>query len=534
MAKSRGWRKARIRPIENALISVEEVRGVAEDAFRAAQGDADGQTEADWWREDAARLNRMAEEAHRSGKAIDVGDGPGDLNEGGVHAPTAPGVVIEAPRVEKGKGASERARKIREEAEKVPLTEEKVVGEEVGRRDYDAIEREMTPSERGDMEEAENEDRSEWADRMIDDYNPDDDLDRSDEKQAAKDAGWSDEDVAERAKREVKEALDEDEEEEVEAIQEQIGEWYATTRKHGAEAVDELIDRLENEDADPRAVRAIEELRSEVLADVEEAIDRRREELSDAYRDSIEERYDNPDFRSDYLADFYDNHSERFGGGRVEGRWGVDEDEDRAYAFSTTSGSQYRIWGRNHSLRIGNETLPIMEVGFSDEKGSYAITGAGSAYEVFSKVSVAVTALALKGGEEYLSFTAAEESRQKLYDRLVRTTAAAVPEFVALAISKPIGKRYILARRDKLDYLQGVAKAMGSDIVPEILINEAQEVVVGPWVLLTPEAREEWFHPSGWEEDFPTSAPDSPGWKEVKGSWLPAQVKGLSDGRKSS
>lgn len=230
-----------------------------------------------------------------------------------------------------------------------------------------------------------------------------------------------------------------------------------------------------------------------------EAYEAESERLTDAYRDKLSDDYDDSEDRRHYLEEFYRGHAdeERFKGRRIEDRWGYDEDGDRKYHFTTSQGNEYEIWGIHNKLKeVNNE--PYMEVGFEDAKGSFAVTGAGGAHEVFGTVSAAITALVLADDPPIVSFTAAEPSRQKLYSRLVKTTAAAAPDYGAVAIPLPNGGvRYVLIKRDQMGRIvdmipQGVAP-------PEVLVNAEGRPMKARF--LKPEARDEWFRPDGWPGD---------------------------------
>lgn len=128
--------------------------------------------------------------------------------------------------------------------------------------------------------------------------------------------------------------------------------------------------------------------------------------------------------------------------------WGKDGHYDgHSLGFTTTAGSDYVVSiAKTVPLKAG---LPAHELVFQDMHGDTDITGAGGAVEVFRKVSAATLSYVKTYEPAALMFTAAEESRVKLYDRLTSTLGVAMPEYVALAAQKDKdgGKRYLLVKK---------------------------------------------------------------------------------------
>lgn len=168
-----------------------------------------------------------------------------------------------------------------------------------------------------------------------------------------------------------------------------------------------------------------------------------------------------------YLDEFYDEHEDdpRFNGGLIElGEWGLDTDDDLLYGFKTSAGSVYQISVSAYRANPFSESINIPQLVFADQDNSVAITGAGNAREVFNNVTSATVALMKQKSPEGLYFSAAEPSRQKLYDRLVKTLAHELPDYEAVAATSPEGKRYYAVA--KPETMAEIASAAGSQGIP--------------------------------------------------------------------
>jgi hypothetical protein len=365
---------------------------------------------------------------------------------------------------ERGKA---RVEALKQEARSIEVTTQVVTGGKIDRSDYDEIESRMTDRERDRMSEELAAARDSWVDEQMAEYDASDEIDH---REVADEAGWSRDDVAEKAEDLLKTHLGADHED-LDELSIDIEKWRVGSRKHGPDAVESLADYLDREGWVAKTVGHLDDLKAEAERDVNEKIEEYTESLNEDRRRQLEDEYDDGDAWRDYLRNFYDDHSDepRFSGDRVEGVWGVDDDGDPTYVFSTSNGNEYDVW--TQSVKLNGH--PVLEVGFRDASGSHEITGAGGAHEVFTKVTTAVTALVLKESPPILSFTAAEPSRQKLYDRLVRTTAAAAPRYAAVAIPLPDGgRRYVLILRDELGRIKDVLPQGVSP--PETLVNTKQ------------------------------------------------------------
>ncbi len=209
-----------------------------------------------------------------------------------------------------------------------------------------------------------------------------------------------------------------------------------------------------------------------------------------------------------------------------EGVWGTDFDGNHIYNFSTSAGSAYSILV--HKLNAGyiQGVRNAYTMQFSDASGGFGVTGAGGAIEVFSKVSAA--SLAIMKAEQFnvLHFSAAEPSRQKLYDRLVKTLAAAMPGYGAVALVKDgDAKNYLVAKKERIEAMQGQER--GTGVKEEVLYGVGHDGKKKPGqitvdgvaydvVPVTPEFKESWLTPAAWRDDEPDDKKPSDDKKKPK------------------
>ncbi len=144
--------------------------------------------------------------------------------------------------------------------------------------------------------------------------------------------------------------------------------------------------------------------------------------------------------------------------------WQKTEDGGWFLPFETNKGSEY-------SIDVYKQTMmgaPVHDIQFSDSSGSFAVTGAGSAKEVFGKVTTALLSHLQKENPTAASFSAAGKSRQSLYDKLTKTIAVALPEYTAMAYSASGYRQYMVVKRSEKDRYMEYAARKG--IEPETLV----------------------------------------------------------------
>lgn len=444
------------------------------------------------------------------------GKRPGEFapkGEGAGAAPAERGRVISGPR----------ARTFAEAAAEIPFTDELVASESVEPGDWGVIESRMTDDERKQFESYLDKQADEWAKDELKKYDPDEDITPDVWNKLVEEAGWSSEDIAWKAIDAIKEYVEaasfDDPEGVINDAEKDIDSWYDSTSLHGVEAIEELAKEMRDNGWDSDAVKAIRDLANDAERDIDEAAEEKRDELRDEKRESLKEDYsdsrEHHEDERDYLRDFYDEHKSepRFAGSSVFNVWGKDDDGDAVYKFQTSKGAKYTV--NIFSGAYGGQAVP--ELTFQDQDGSYAVTGAGGAHEVFGKVVPAVLAYVAKKNLPMLSFSAAEESRQKLYDRLVWTVATVNPQYTAMTISAPGDtRRYVVVRRDKKeefnDMLNKFALEHGPDLKVETLVK-SYAPSPRPTVQVLPPATEQqmaaWLTPAGWSMSSAAKAFDS-------------------------
>ena len=157
----------------------------------------------------------------------------------------------------------------------------------------------------------------------------------------------------------------------------------------------------------------------------------------------MENEYDSSSDRRDYLSNFLTDHEDEprySGAGECPPKtWCKDSDNDGILQFETKSGAKYEV------AAVYTKAMPdIPDLQFSDESGSFAIAsrgksgealqGKGEALEVFSKVVPAMVGYFQKKDLKAATFSAAEPSRQRLYNRLVKSVTSALPDYFAASL----------------------------------------------------------------------------------------------------
>ncbi|NDF13368.1 MAG: hypothetical protein EB060_11220, partial [Proteobacteria bacterium] len=154
--------------------------------------------------------------------------------------------------------------------------------------------------------------------------------------------------------------------------------------------------------------------------------------------------------------------------------------ESNVLKFETNSGKEYRISIEDDATIDGVDLPEEMKAGwltFTDDKGRYRITGEqaskdkpqrGEQMQVFRGVASAVLAKIENDDYDVINYSAAEESRQELYDKLTQTVAQASPKYVAIVIggygTKEEGQaNYIIAKREHKQLLEEQIANIGPD-----------------------------------------------------------------------
>lgn len=134
------------------------------------------------------------------------------------------------------------------------------------------------------------------------------------------------------------------------------------------------------------------------------------------------------------------------GGTLPDGVWGMDR-SGHAFHFTTPGQRRFTV-----NVADSDEFMSVagsrpQVVSFKDESGEYNATGKGEAFSVFSHVVPAIVAFIKEKDPPVLVMTAKGESRQRLYDRLVKTMlATGLGRFALSAEGDP--KKYVIAKND--------------------------------------------------------------------------------------
>jgi hypothetical protein len=289
--------------------------------------------------------------------------------------------------------------------------------------------------------------------------------------------------------------------------------------------IDELTEEMVREDRESWIEQQMEDWEPD---DPETEEDEREAQIQ-----SLTEDFNNDSYYSDaqdvVLRDFAADHADdpRFQT-KVYDQWGKDNSDDRAFFFKTSSGTDYHVWAQEN-MQAPSLAGPhrLCHVGFADGDGRYNITGAGNALEVFRTVTRATTALLNEKQYPIVYFSAAEPSRQKLYDRLVKSVSKDVKGYLAAAMTDENGHRsYVMAKPDIMSDLIQEVQERNPDAPIDHLITGNMEArgqqhldfgksATAPKIgkitkieLLTPEKNPAWFEDENEWADFEPKNPD--------------------------
>lgn len=364
---------------------------------------------------------------------------------------------------------------------------------EVSEDDYDAIEQAMETGEREEMDERLAEMQDEARDAYLEDFEAD-----VDRREVAREAGWSGDDIAEK----VKEMIEEADLEDGDALIKLVDDLETVNSgSRGARDVHAALSKYEPpEDEDEEQTEARTELLRSIYGGSDDLYDKVETEVNEAVeaeenrqRESASESFEYHDSNSDrrdYLRQFYRDNEERFNAsaGDLEPMtWyksSGSSSSDSRLVFETKAGTPYAIEVTPMSGgSMAGRGVRAHDFVFTQEnvqgRESVGITGAGSASEVFSNVMAASVAYVKEHDPDAVTFSAAEPSRQKLYDRVVKTLAKVADGYVALSVN-PIAtaenpnagyRQYVVVKRENKDAaIELIKQRTGKD--PKVLVNK--------------------------------------------------------------
>lgn len=405
------------------------------------------------------------------GGGVDPGCSPGEDGSGGT------------VKTAESEGTSHRVAKVLEEASRIKFSDARsfprIVGHPATGEDFDEIERSLSDHDRGQLRDHVDRARQDYVDSAADEVETD-----FDAREAASRLGYGGSDVEVQVERML------------ESRGVELPERIDVGGRYGAEAVEEAISQLP--DDVPQEVRDdLDQYRDDAARDMERAEEQDRESQREYAAERAAEDFDEAEAEREWLRDHWESNREEFSGsGCPPGTWCRDADDDRVYPFETSSGDRYEaVMALTGGKFVGH---PVVDFQFTDESGSHKITGkqgARGALEVFAKVTPAAVAFVKEESPPVVTFSAAEPSRQRLYDRLVKTLATAVPEYFAAAVKLDDGtKQYVLARREMKEAMIKHVKERNLAKEHEILVN-AESVEE-----LAANADESWWTEEGWVE----------------------------------
>jgi len=426
--------------------------------------------------------------------------GGGDSGSGVAVAPEPPTTpMTPAPAERGGTIAAEMARRaaaVQFHPESIADPESDVEGG-ISETDYDDIQREMTSEEQSVMEDQLAEAQQQWVDNAVESYDPSDNVDL---KMIATDLNLGAVAIARNVKKIIEANVPEGPQRD--DLLDKLKEWDDASNPYkdfGEDGIASVMRAVGGSGATEELNDALDTYATEAADDIQSAIQEAVDQEGEEYATRIADRYDDSDDRHELLTQFYRDNEDRFQG---EGSSGWDDLEDNTWynvqgedektlKLTTSDGSKYFVSAFSRQMGGFN----IEEVQFRDERGSFSVTGraGGSAHEVFGKVVPAIVAFAQHNSPPGMYFSAAEESRQKLYDRLVKSVARVVPEYAGISIDTGAGqaKGYVLVKREHLEKVrQAIQDKYGARGIPIKIDNLVKN--------LTPEINPVWFVQKGW------------------------------------
>lgn len=411
--------------------------------------------------------------------------------------PSAP-IGAEGTQIAPSKVSPKRAKQVLADADKLKVDDDLVHGKgDIDVDDLDAIEELLTGNEKRKLESYVESAQELYVDSQMEDFEPEE----FNEDRWARSEGYDPNSIRKDALTRLQDWSNEDG---ISRLTDAINEWHSSTDVTGVEAMDELRNVLEDNDAPQFLKDDFDEKYSEAEDRHQEALDgfSSVEDQEAEARSQLADGFDARESREEFLRQFVEENSDdpRFGGGkRTYDTWGksAEDNGDNQLFFQTSKGNEYEVWDNEQAMGQGGVPLRYREIGFNDASGDFGVTGAGNAVEVFGKASAAVVKLLKEKDYDVASFTAAEPSRQRLYDRLVRTVSSVMPDYAAFSYQSDPGspRRYVVAKKTKADQIRAEFAKLPNGKV-DVLANADTPQLVP----LTPEVREDWFTDKGWPE----------------------------------
>lgn len=396
------------------------------------------------------------------------------------------------------KDSAKRVKIILEEASRIEVTDEQITSD-VSSSDYDAIERSMTESEREYMENALERMADEFIEGAMEGFEPEINYADLSEK-----LGYG-MDGIDSTVIEIIHEHTEDDDELREKLIEAVNDFSPNSSKnrHGKNYIELLKNEIRDVDNVPESlIDDIIDYAYKVESEIDEAISKEEENQRESYEDELRDDYDRAGSdRKEYLEAFYYDNVDRFASEAELNKWYVDSDGDGILKFKTKSDNEYTV--RAVYRDVSGRSVPDLQ--FADSEDSYKITGSGEAFQVFSAVVPAMVSYIREKDLSAATFSAAEESRQKLYDRLVKTVASVVPGYFAAYFDKNGARYYLLGKVEIKDELFKTSRSRFL-VEPRTLVEGSGDIFASvndeeEWKEIKPEINPEWFTEEGWKSD---------------------------------
>lgn len=392
----------------------------------------------------------------------------------------------------KRSGREEIRAEIAGKADEIRVNEVDRIPSEVDENDYVSIEQEMSREEAKAFENHLDALEDEYIENMVDEYDPTDDVD---DESVHSDAGWASDDINDK----WNSILDDYE------ISEDSPLRGVTTNESGIEGIAELHSDLPGDHEQYHELKSeLESLEQAAAEEIEVSRENALDNARDDYRDNVRSNnsFDRDAESESYLDQFYSDNPGRFSG--IQDReWYCAKNDSAKFCFTTQGGNSYKA--EVFSQKFGDLRVPTFI--FSDSDGSFDVTGAGEAVSVFSEVVPAAVSYLEAKQPDVMHFSAAEPSRRKLYNRLVKTTAAVTPDYAAAYYEDSHARHYFVYKKDMKDAVKQHFEKMGLEATA--LAESQQSPQPIRLVRLLPEISPEWFTEEGWQDDKPHEAPIS-------------------------
>lgn len=226
---------------------------------------------------------------------------------------------------------------------------------------------------------------------------------------------------------------------------------------------DEIDDIISNSTDDESEIEALKSSYDDVRSDFIDEAENAASNFDDMLSESQSE------WAQQYASDLFDERLAQMkeeGGDfeSVEPNTWYQGDDEAKLKLVTRGGSEFHLTltDTSYSEKYGIEGGKVGDMIFADKSGSIEITkkGRGEQFEVFRGVSAALLAKMERDGYDVVTYTAIEENRQELYDKLTQTIAQYDGKYVAAVVGgadaedRNRSANYVVVKREHKEKLQ--------------------------------------------------------------------------------